>query len=508
MSPATAIRPSATDEDEQALADLVAEFYDDPLGWVYAAFPWGEPGTPLELEEGPDQNQIEFLTALGKEVRARGFDGMNAVDPIFLTEVSGHGTGKSAMGGWIATWIASTRPDSIGTVTAGTGTQLRTRTWAAVKYWFNLCITAHWFDVQALGIYHKTNRDSWKILPQTCRKENAQAFAGQHARTSTSWYLFDEASEVPDPIWTTAYGGLTDGEPMFFAWGQCVRNTGQFFEANYGREKARWNRRRVDSRSSRFTNKKLIAQWISDYGIDSDFVRVRVLGYAPKASELQFIDRARVDAARGRNALHLPADPLIAGFDVSGGGKAWNVIRFRKGYNGRFKDPIRLSGEMDPSGDQRVGICAELLNQRGDNQIAALFVDSAFGAPIVARLKMLGHQNVFNVNFGGDSPKAYRKNMRAHMYAELKEWLLLGSIPDDDHLCDQIIAPGYHINESGMLVLEPKESVLERMGADACMDDADALALTFAQPVAIREPDPRAQPGGVRKPKVRRSGWG
>ena len=51
---------------------------------------------------------------------------------------------------------------------------------------------------------------------------------------STSWYLFDEASEVPDKVFQTAYGGLTDGEPMFFAWGQPVRNTGEFYRICFG----------------------------------------------------------------------------------------------------------------------------------------------------------------------------------------------------------------------------------------------------------------------------------
>jgi hypothetical protein len=53
-------------------------------------------------------------------------------------------------------------------------------------------------------------------VAQTCKEENAQSFAGQHAATSTSWYLFDEASAVPDSIYEVAYGGLTDGEPMMF----------------------------------------------------------------------------------------------------------------------------------------------------------------------------------------------------------------------------------------------------------------------------------------------------
>jgi hypothetical protein len=37
------------------------------------------------------------------------------------------------------------------------------------------------------------------------------------------------------------------------------------------------------------TNKEQIAQWIKDYGEDSDFVRVRVRGVFPRAGSMQFI---------------------------------------------------------------------------------------------------------------------------------------------------------------------------------------------------------------------------
>lgn len=167
------------------LAEEVSRFYADPLGFVLFAYPWGEPG-PLENEQGPDDNQREFLNSLGEEVKARKFDGSNPVMPIQMAESSGHGTGKSAMGAWLTDWIMSTRPHSIGTITAGTYKQLEEKTWAAVLYWSKLCITAHWFDIQASGIFHKSFPDSWKVTPQTCKEQNAQSFAGQHARTSTA----------------------------------------------------------------------------------------------------------------------------------------------------------------------------------------------------------------------------------------------------------------------------------------------------------------------------------
>lgn len=484
MSPVT----KSADPAEEALQDLVAECYHDPLGFVLAMYPWGEPG-PLEHETGPDDNQREFLTSLGKEVESRAFDGHTPVMPILMNETSGHGTGKSAMGGWIADWILSTRPDSIGTVTAGTATQLKERTWAAIQYWTGMCLTARWFTIQSAGIYNIWRPKSWKLVAQSCKKENAQSFAGQHARTSTSWYLFDEASEVPDKIWETAAGGLTDGEPMMFAWGQPVRNTGEFYRVCFGNKRERWNGRRVDSRTSRFTNKQLIQQWETDYGVESDYYKVRVLGLPPSASELQYIDKARVDLARKRKQIALPDDPLIAGFDVSGGGKAWNVIRFRRGLNGDVLPAWRLPGEHDPDRSARVAKCAELLRDtRPDHRIAAMFVDSAFGAVIVSRLNALGFTNVYEVNFGGMSPDAHQLNMRAYMYAKGKEWLLNGALPDDDLLCDQLCLPGYHINQAGKLVIESKADIQAR--GEVSPDDSDGFLLTFAQPVAIAQPTP------------------
>jgi hypothetical protein len=62
---------------------------------------------------------------------------------------------------------------------------------------------------------------------ETCREENSEAFAGQHAVNSTSFYIFDEASGVPNKIWEVSKGGMTDGEPMWFAFGKPQGRSGQ-----------------------------------------------------------------------------------------------------------------------------------------------------------------------------------------------------------------------------------------------------------------------------------------
>lgn len=476
---------------EHEIAQFVASCHRDALRFVLGAFPWGVPGTALEHEEGPDDNQREFLNAFSAEMQQRRFDGINAVLPIKLAETSGHDTGKTALCGWITCFILSTRPHSDGTITAGSYQQLESRTWPAIQFWMGLCLTRPWFDVMEGGIYSKDFPATWKVQMQSCKEQNAQSFAGQHAKRSTSWYWFDEASEVPDKVWEVAYNGLLDGEAMMFALGQMVRNTGEFYRVCFGKLANRWNHRRVDSRTSRFPNKEVIAQQIEDYGLESDFVRVRILGFPPSADELQYIDKGRVTAARKRILVPLQDDPLVAGFDVSGGGKAWNVIRFRRGLcgnplgaDGKPLGPWRLAGEKDPDRSARIAKCAELLNdRRPGHHLAALFIDSAFGAAIATRLHALGHTNVFEVNFGGESPDPHDLNARAYMYHRTKDWLLLGSLPDDDLLCEQLCIPGFHINAAGKLVIESKADMQDR--GEASPDDGDAFVLTHRMSVAI-----------------------
>ena len=464
------------------------QFYDDPLGFVFFAYPWGS--DELEDAAGPDENQKQFLIDLGLEVRRRAFDGTTPVMPVLMAASSGHGTGKSTLGAWIADWILSTRPYSIGTITANTYQQLEERTWAAVQRWTRLCMTAHWFHIRQKGIYSRQSPDNWKVVCQTCREENAQSFAGQHARTSTSWYLFDEASHIPDGIWDVAQGGLTDGEPMFFGWGQPARKSGRFYEICFGKLRDRWNVRLIDSRQSRFTNKELIHEWITDYGEDSDFVRVRVRGMAPRAGDLQFIDQDRIDSAKHRDAASFPDDPLVAGFDVSGGGQAWNVVWFRRGLDARTLPPIRIPGEHSQERSAILARLAEVLNdRRPGRKVSMLFVDSAFGAPYVERLRGMGFDNVVEINFGGPSPDRHQANMRAYMWNRMKEWLGRGAIPADDIVLEtDLAAPGSHLNRSDQLVLESKEQMAKRNVASP--DSGDALALTFAAhvpPVAVRE---------------------
>ena len=165
---------------DHLLAEDMARFYDDPLGFVMYAFPWDtDPSLqvvrlPAEYrleygcEFGPDLWACQMLEDIGHQVRERGFDGVNAVAPIQYAVSSGHGIGKSAMSAWLTWWIVSTRPHSKGVVTANTAPQLESKTWAGVAAWGAKCITRHWFNVNtgkgAMRLTHKLFRELLRVV--------------------------------------------------------------------------------------------------------------------------------------------------------------------------------------------------------------------------------------------------------------------------------------------------------------------------------------------------------
>lgn len=467
-----------------SLAEEISQFYDDPLGFVRFAYPWGEPNSSLSGFDGPDEWQIDVLTAIGDAVKERKFDGVAPVDPIQVAVSSGHGIGKSALSSWLIDWVMSTRPHSKGVVTANTGDQLKTKTMSELSKWTSLCITGHWFDVSAMSIVHRAYPKTWRVDAQTCREENSEAFAGLHAASSTPWYLFDEASAIPEKIWEVAKGGLTDGEPMHICFGNPTRNNGSFYEC-FRKNSHRWITRQIDSRKAKMTNKRLIQTWIDDFGEDSDFVRVRVRGMFPKGGDMQFIPSDVVyDAMRRGSGLYLGDDPLICGIDMARGGDDNCMIQFRRGKDAKSEKIYRIPGEKSRDSMKVVSLLTMILDRHKPD---VTFMDKgSMGGPVADRLRQLGY-HVIDVGFGDNAADLkHYKSRTAEMGSRCRQWLLDGgAIPNEPQLELELTVREFGHNEKDQLVLERKKDMKKRIGVSP--DWADALYLTFAEPVPKRE---------------------
>ncbi|MDF1719950.1 MAG: hypothetical protein P1U65_04685 [Minwuia sp.] len=500
-------KPAAAPDDaavaaEQALDHRMHIFRNDPLGFVRWAFPWGQAGTPLARQVGPERWQAEVLEAIGQRLRqglqqgvrqgARGRDGNKnnetVTQPIQIAVSSGHGVGKSALVSWLVLWAISTAEETRGTVTANTETQLRTKTWSELSKWHRLARTRHRFSQMSNSIRARVPgmADNWRIDMVPWSLTQTEAFAGLHNLEKRLLLVFDEASAIPEKIWEVTEGSLIDRgtEIIWVVFGNPTQTTGRFFECFHGL-RHRWQSWTVDSRSTRLTNQAQIARWITDYGPESDFVKVRVKGQFPSTSARQFIPARLVDQACARLAdvVPDPEAPRVMGVDVARFGDDASVILIRQGN--------RLLGEIERHHGLDLMQFAAIVNDRIEQwKPNATFVDGAgIGGGVVDRLRQLGRR-VHDVNAGA-APRKRRDyaNRRAEMWDQMRKWLRTGALPDDADLINDLKGPEYSFDATGHILLEKKEKMKAR--GLASPDAADALALTFADPVPANRAERR-----------------
>jgi hypothetical protein len=465
---------------DQLLVDRVPAWFHDPLRYVLDAFDWGV--GDLGEHPGPDQWQADVLSDIGKGT-------LTSSEAIRIATASGHGIGKSALVAWIILWAMSTRPHLNGVVTANTGTQLETKTWRELAVWHKRAINGHWFAWTATRFYQVDHSETWFVAAVPWAKDRSEAFAGQHAEHVL--VIYDEASAVDDVIWEVSEGAMTTPGALWCVFGNPTRNTGRFREC-FGRFRHRWITRQIDSRTARMANRAQLDQWVEDYGEDSDFVRIRVRGVFPRAGSNQFISSEAVDQAQTRRLeARDPGAPMILGIDIARFGDDQCVIRGRQGRDGRVIAPIKWRGMDTVYSANRIAEAIDVYQPDG------VFIDGGgVGGGVVDILKGRGYR-VTEINFGG-TPRDPRKysNKRAEMWGDLREWLENGTIDADPELVTDLIGPEYGFDRESRVQLERKEDMKKR--GLASPDNGDALALTFAAPVARKDmPMSRARRPGV-----------
>lgn len=93
---------------------------------------------------------------------------------------------------------------------------------------------------------------------------------------------------------------------------------------------------------------------------------------------------------------------------------------------------------------------------------------------------------VRGVNFGSKSSKPMMYgNKRAQMWGDMREWLKTAHMPKDRQLKADLVGPMRRPDSKGTIYLEGKKEMKSR--GLASPDAGDALAVTFAFPVAHRE---------------------
>ena len=468
---------------EEVLLDL-ASYSRDPYGFALYAFPWGEPGGELEHRQ-LEAWQVAELCAIR--------DGFASYQEVFQRAIaSGHGIGKSAFVAILILWAMSTHEDTRGVVTANTEKQLLTKTWPELAKWHRLFIGKDFFEITATAIFAKdpAHARTWRIDAIPWSENNPTAFAGLHNQGKRILIIFDEASEIPDVIWDTAEGALSDAntEIVWFAAGNPTSNLYRFRQlASDGKYGKIWTLKHIDSRTVSFTNQTTLAKNIEVHGgEDDDWTRVRVRGLFPLTDFTQLVSTELLNEARSRRAYEPTiTDPLIMGVDVARFGDDYTTIYFRWGRSARHIPPTRIRGF------DTMAVANVIHRLQQEHQPDAIFIDGGgVGGGVVDRCRQLG-LDVFDIQFGSKSDASFDPSMkflnkRAEMYWAMRRWFEEGGCidPTENYLYTQFSKIRYKYNLQDKVQIEAKEDYKDQHGISP--DDADAFILTFAYQVSAR----------------------
>lgn len=487
--------------NEEDLGLLLAEivtFEADPYGYVLWAYPWGEPGD-LEDFTGPEPWQRDILIKLGNGVlsikqaieEARRFGEDVDSSPLRHSVTSGHGIGKSALVSWILDWAQATMVDTKGIVTANTENQLKTKTWAEFAKWHRMSMSKELFKMTATARFSidPDHEKTWRIDMVPWSEKNTEAFAGLHNKNRRIIIIFDEASAIPDLIWETTEGALTDKNTQIIwcVFGNPTKNSGRFRDCFLGGKFAhRWDNIAVDSRSVSITNKTQLQDWINDYGIDHDFVRVRILGKFPSVDASSLISLTMAQEATTRALPEINPYSVVLGVDCARMGDDASVIFPRRGPDARSIPPRVYRKQTVPQLTNHVYRAYVELNA------TAIFIDiGSIGWAVHDELILRGVP-IYAVDFGGgdddmSGPRPEMKclNKRAAIWKNMEHWLHTGCIPEkiqgyEGSFPTELSGPTYTYAREIYLQLESKKDLKRRKLPSP--DASDALACTFAYP--------------------------
>ncbi|MEY2759393.1 MAG: hypothetical protein RIR33_3171 [Pseudomonadota bacterium] len=503
-------KPIYTATEEQALMTRLWEprIRDDPEAFVLLAFPWGQLNTPLAAFDGPRRWQRRVLRMIRDHIGANR--GQVEMDTLRAAVSSGRGIGKSALVSWLILWMLSTRIGSTVMVSANSEAQLRGVTWGELTKWSAMLINSHWWEISATKLMPaqwltqiverdlKKGTRYWAAEGRLWSEENPDAYAGTH-NMDGMMLIFDEASGIPDPIWAVGAGFFTENilDRYWLAFSNPRRNEGYFFECFHAKRDF-WKNIQIDARSVEGTDQRVYRQIIDEYGEDSREARVEVYGEFPAAGEDQFIAPRLVDDAVKRAAHKDPTAPIVLGVDPARSGADSTVIVARQG-----RDLVAIRRYR---GDDTMTVVGHVIDAIEEFRPALTVIDEGgLGYGILDRLTEQRFK-VRGVNFGWKAKSSVMwGNKRAELWGAMRDWLKSAHVPVDRQLKADLTGPKTKPDSSGTVYLESKKDMKSR--GLASPDAADALACTFAFPLAHREYNAKEQRRSISDRGVVLAGW-
>lgn len=481
-----------------------AHYASNPVGFfsdVLGIEPWGR-HPALPPEQG---SQVDILEAI------RDYDK--------VAVRSGHKVSKSLSAAGIALWWVMTQTDGRVTLTAPANHQVESILWSEVRL---LHTGKHpgsrrvakklpgqlYIDCRSglvLG-------DGWGVWGLTTNEP--ERMSGKSG--SKQLYIVDEASGYPEDIYTSIFGNLAGGGKALFI-SNPTRTAGTFYDIFHGKSEG-WKKIWISSTNTPNFHPEVTRidgladpsweAWAREHwgGEGHPLYDMRVLGKFPSQAANSVVSIDLVEAAVARWPEASADGELDVGVDVARGGEDDPVVCAVRGLKCLEIGVVKLDRRVDamPLGHQVGEAAAQMalrLSLDDDRFRPRVKVDViGVGASVVDYL--LEHYRerleIVPVNVGSAadaevivvpsvdnkpalSARDVYKNLRAQVWFDVAAWLRRGgSLPNDDKLRSELVAPTYKYVERSKIQVEGKDDLKKTLKRSP--DRADALGLAVYDP--------------------------
>ncbi len=394
------------------------------------------------------------------------------------------GPGKTAVEAWLAWNFLLTRIEPKVAAVSVTAENLADNLWSEMAKWQQKSpLLKAEFEWTKSRIFKRERPETWWMSARSWSKtadraQQGATLAGLHA--DHVLFILDEAGGIPDAVMASAEAALSScKEGHIVQAGNPTHLEGPLWRA-CTTERALWHITEItadpdDPKRSTRVKPEWAREQIQKYGADNPWVLVNVFGKFPPGSLNTLIgpDECREATRRSYRAEDVASFARVLGVDVARFGDDASVIFPRQGLVAH--PPLKY---RNIDGTQGAGVVARKWTDWGAD---AVFIDDTggWGASWIDNLRRIGRQPV-GVGFASKPSDPRYDNKRTEMYFEAIEWIKQGgALPDIPELIAALSQTTYGFR-GDRLLLEPKDQIKARLGYSP--DDADAFALTFAQP--------------------------
>lgn len=459
------------------------KYMADPAGFVREV-----------LKETPEPHQVALLESIRDNQKT-------AVK-------SGQKTGKTKTLVWAALWWYCTRPKGKVVMTAAIADQIRKVIWNELESTLHAAAKVG-FEIEkpsaspAVGLKHPDGRIIYGFTSRSI-----EAVGG--ISSPATLFLVDEASALEQEFAEAIEGNMAGGECRLFYISNPTRTEGPFYDACNSQSRF-WKvfhlsseavARSCETRGVRIkgmANADTIRGWEEQYGRDSPFFIMRVLGDFVSKESGRVISVGDIVSAQMRETT--PRGPLRIGVDPAGPGDAGDEWGFAVVRGDVCLKVYRRRGLTVDAGIAEIEGLLREFRQGDEHPQVNIDAEGSIGAELDGRLKALSaHLAIHNPRVGFESygirsgkpaarePRLYLLQ-RDEMWANAANWLRSASIPQDTNLEVELHAPFFvgltNPKDPGKVTITPKKLLREKLGRSPDTADALILAVWDATPYHI-----------------------